>query len=186
MGRIEELAKVYEFHISAPWQRTLAGAQRVMMVVYDKEMERVLRARIGEFEQATQRSGHEWKLVDCTRWFADWMVAEEYRESYFEQPDHLDAKLATEFRDSVARRLSVELESADDTTVVALLGVASLYGFLRVSELIREVEHSIRGRFVVLFPGSKNENNYRLLDARDGWNYLAQGITLHGGGGAQP
>jgi len=32
---------------------------------------------------------------------------------------------------------------------------------------------------LVFFPGTKNDNNYRLLDARDGWNYLAQGITLH-------
>ncbi len=71
----------------------------------------------------------------------------------------------------------------DDEAVVGLLGVASLYGFLRISELIREVEQSVRGRLVVFFPGTKNENNYRLLDARDGWNYLANGITLHGGGG---
>jgi histidinol-phosphate phosphatase family protein len=49
-----------------------------------------------------------------------------------------------------------------------------------------ELEHmqSIHGRLLVLFPGTKNENNYRLLDARDGWNYLANGITLHGGGAA--
>ena len=38
MGKIEELAAVYERHISAPWQRTLAGAQRVMLVVYEKEL----------------------------------------------------------------------------------------------------------------------------------------------------
>jgi hypothetical protein len=60
--------------------------------------------------------------------------------------------------------------------------VASLYGFVRVSELIHDVERSIRGRLVVFFPGTKNENNYRLLDARDGWNYLANGITLHSEG----
>ncbi|MBT5711673.1 DUF1788 domain-containing protein, partial [Candidatus Poribacteria bacterium] len=65
--------------------------------------------------------------------------------------------------------------------VVALLGVASLYGFTRVSELVRDVEQVIHGRLLVLFPGTKSENNYRLLDARDGWNYLAHGITAHGG-----
>ena len=87
-----------------------------------------------------------------------------------------------EFREHVANRLRAELEPVGDNGVVALLGVASLYGFLRVSEVIRAVEQSIRGRLVVFFPGTKNESNYRLLDARDGWNYLAQGITLHGGG----
>lgn len=182
MGRIEELAAVYQHHVGAPWQRTLAGAQRVMLVVYEKELERTLRARVEEFEQATRRSGHDWKLIDCTSWFSTWMAESEYRQEYFEDPSLLGMKLEGEFRQEVARRLAAELESAGDDTVVALVGVASLYGFLRISELIREVEQAIRGRLVVFFPGTKSENNYRLLDARDGWNYLAQGITLHGGG----
>ena len=63
--------------------------------------------------------------------------------------------------------------------MLALQGVASLYGFLRVSELIHDIEQAILGRFLVFFPGTKEENNYRFLDARDGWNYLANGITLH-------
>ena len=63
MGKIEDLAARYAHHVSAPWQKTLSGAQRVMLVVYEKELERTLRARIGEFEQATQRAGHVWKLV---------------------------------------------------------------------------------------------------------------------------
>ena len=182
MGRIEDLAAAYGRHVSAPWQRTLAGAQRVTMVIYDKELERSLRARIGEFEQATQRSGHGWKLIDCTNWFSNWMANEEYREAYFEDPGLLGMKLDGEFRPQAARRLTNELAAADDNDVVALLGVASLYGFVRVSELIRASEQSIRGRLVVFFPGSKNESNYRLLDARDGWNYLAQSVTLHEGG----
>lgn len=182
MGKVEELAAVYQRHVSVPWQRTLAGAQRVMLVVYEKELERTLRARIGEFEQATRRSGHGWKLVDCTGWLAAWMASDEYRDAYFENPSLLGMKLEGEFRPEVARRLAAEIEAEDDDTAVAVLGVASLFGFLRVSELIRQVEQSIRGRLVVFFPGTKNENNYRLLDARDGWNYLANGITLHGGG----
>ena len=181
MGRIEELATAYEDHVSAPWQRTVSGAQRVMMVVYETERERTLRARLGEFEQGTTRSGHGWKLVDCTPWFAEWMAKEEYRDAYFEDPSLLEMMLEGEFRKVVTQRLRAELETATDNTVVALLGVASLYGFMRVSELIRSVEPSIHGRLLILFPGTKNENNYRLLDARDGWNYLANSITLHGG-----
>lgn len=182
MGRVEDLAAVYERHISAPWQRNVSGAQRVMLVVYEKDLERMLRARLGEFEQATRRCGHDWTLVDCTGWFAEWIARDEYREAWFEEPDLLGMKLEGEFREVVADRLRAALEAAGDDSVVALQGVASLYGFLRVSEVIRSVEQAIRGRLVVFFPGTKNENNYRLLDARDGWNYLAQGVTLHGGG----
>ena len=84
MGKIEDLAAVYERHVSVPWQRSVSGAQRVMLVVYDKELERTLRDRIGEFEQATHRSAHVWTLVDCTKWFAEWMAQDEYREAWFE------------------------------------------------------------------------------------------------------
>lgn len=182
MGKIEDLAAAYEANVGAPWQRTVSGEERVLMVVYEKESERLLRARLGEFEQATRRSGHEWKLVDCTRWFAEWMAGLDYCDTYFENPDLLGLKLDGEFRDHVAAKLAAELRSAGDNTVVALLGISSLYGFIRASELINAVESSIRGRLLVFFPGTKNENVYRLLDARDGWKYLAQGITLHGGG----
>lgn len=182
MGKVEDLAAAYERQISVPWQRTLSGAQRVTVVVYDKEMERSLRAQIDEFGQATRRSGHGWGLVDCTDWFSVWMAGEEYRDSYFESPTLLSMKLDAEFRREATERLTAALQSSGDNDVVALLGVASLYGFVRVSELIRTVEQSIRGRLVVFFPGTKNENNYRLLDARDGWNYLAHAVTLHEGG----
>jgi hypothetical protein len=47
--------------------------------------------------------------------------------------------------------------------------------------VLKEVVKDIRGRLVVFFPGEYEDNNYRLLDARDGWNYLAVPITLHNG-----
>jgi hypothetical protein len=49
--------------------------------------------------------------------------------------------------------------------------------------MLKEVVKDIRGRLVVFFPGEYEDNNYRLLDARDGWNYLAVPITLHNGVG---
>ena len=178
MNQISKLAANYQRHVSAPWRRTMAGAQRVMIVVYAKERERVLRARIGEFEEVTRNAGHDWVLVDATRWFAEWMAADEYRDAYFEEPELLGMKLEGEFKSEASKRMATALEAADDNTVVGLLGAASLYGFFRVSELIQSVEPSILGRLAVFFPGTKNDNNYRLLDARDGWNYLAQPITL--------
>ena len=47
----------------------------------------------------------------------------------------------------------------------------------RFSEIVRKVDRDIRGRLLVFFPGQYEHNNYRLLDARDGWNYLAIPIT---------
>ena len=69
-----------------------------------------------------------------------------------------------------------------DDSVVAAFGAGSLYGLTRLSHVLSRVETDIRGRLTVFFPGGKEGNNYRLLDARDGWSYLAVAITAHQGG----
>jgi Domain of unknown function (DUF1788) len=185
MGRIEELAARYAEHIATPWQRTVSGAQRVIIVVYESELERVLRARLGEFAIRTEATGHSWLFVDLTDAFPRWMADDEYRDAYFESPDDLELKINAEFAEHVAERIrkTITRPEADEQTVVAVLGVGTLFGFARVSEILSLVERDIRGRLVVFFPGEYDgNNNYRLLDARDGWNYLAVPITLHGNG----
>lgn len=186
MARIEDLADAYGQHIATPWQRTVAGAQRVIMVTYDKELERVLRARKGEFETRTNAANHDWHEVDLTTAFAWWLGADEYRDAYFESPDDLQLKLADEFPAHVAERIRAVLTSSDvtETSVVAVFGAGSLYGFTHISEVLKSVERDVRGRLVVFFPGALEQNNYRLLDARDGWNYMAVPISIHSVGGA--
>ena len=183
MGKIEDLAHHYGRHICATWSKTIAGAQRVVIVVYDKHLERTLRARLGEFIPQTIAAQRRWIEIDLTNCFAAWMSAIDYRDAYFENPDDLAMKLEGEFFPHVAGQIRAALHAADETTVVAVVGLASLFGFVHVSQVVRAVEADIRGRLVLFFPGSKDGNNYRLLDARDGWNYLAQCITLHGFGG---
>jgi hypothetical protein len=183
MGRIEELAARYRTHIGAPWQRNLAGDQKAIFVVYPKTDERKLRARLELFEMATTSTGHGWRLLDISNSFARWMADTDYREAYFEDPEALTMKLRSDFVQYAAGRLREVLTdgSVDENTVVAIQGVACLYGFTRVSLVLKEVVKDIQGRLVVFFPGEYEENNYRLLDARDGWNYLAVPITLHNG-----
>jgi hypothetical protein len=181
MSRIEDLAERYGRHIATPWQRTVAGAQRVVMVVYDKELERTLRARLLAFETTTCEAGRGWRQIDLSGAFAQWMAADDYREEYFRSPEDIQLKLDVEFPEFVADCLRAELQKSDVTsnTVVAVLGVGSLFGFVRLSQVLKIVEADIRGRLVVFFPGQLERNNYRLLDARDGWNYLAVPISLH-------
>jgi hypothetical protein len=184
MARIEELVSSYKAHIGAPWQKNLAGAQKTIFVVYPKTDERRLRARLELFEIATKEAGHRWQLFDFTAVFARWMAATDYRDEYFREPSDLAIKLETDFLHHSAGELRKVLKNseADADTVVAACGVASLYGFARASLVLKEVEQEIRGRLVLFFPGEYENRNYRLLDARDGWNYLAVPITFHTGG----
>lgn len=185
MARIEELAKRYENHISAPWQQGLAGDQKTIFVVYPKEDERKLRAKLGLFEIATRQAKHGWKLFDFTDVFPRWMAAEAYAQTYFEEPDALTMKLQSAFLEHTRALLrdSLTANDVDDRTVLAVQGVASLFGFVQVSLVLKEVVQYVRGRLLVFFPGDYDNNNYRLLDARDGWNYLAVPITLNNGVG---
>ena len=179
MSRIDDLAVQYASHIGVTWQQGLPAANRVVMLVYEKELERQLRAKLLEFEQATTSAGHGWQLVDLTTAFADWMGGMKYREEYFERPDDIRLKLDSSFLRHVADLIKAQLSQATENDVVAVLGAGSLLGFLRLSDVIKEVERDVGGRLVVFFPGQKDDNNYRLLDARDGWNYMAVGITRH-------
>lgn len=179
MSHIDDLAEQYERHISPPWQRNLAGAQRIIFAVYPKEDERRLLVKMKEFEHRTKAAGHGWREVDLTNIFPLWMAGEEYREEYFRHPEDLALKFDSEFADECAARLREALMAEDvtDDTVLAVYGVAGLYGFTRLHFVLQKIESYIRGRLVVFFPGAYDQNAYRLLDARDGWNYLATPIT---------
>ena len=183
MGRIEELAARYRSHIGAPWQRNLAGDQKTIFIVYPKTDERKLRARLDMFDIATTASGHPWRLLDLTDTFAQWMAATDYRDEYFADPEALVTGPKSPFTKFAADRLRGVLTDSgvDEDTVVGVYGAACFFGFTYLSAILSQVKNDIRGRLVLFFPGEFDKNIYRLLDARDGWNYLAVPITLHNG-----
>ena len=90
------------------------------------------------FETATREAGHGWIEVDLTDTFATWLASDEYRDAYFENPGDLQLKLEAEFADVVAARIRETLlsEAAGDDTVVSVFGVASIFGFTRLSRVL--------------------------------------------------
>jgi Domain of unknown function (DUF1788) len=179
MGQVEDLADRFGRYLQVRASVTGVAAERVLVVVYEKELERTLRSRFAEFRNQAEAAGRTFKQTDCTTMFADWMEQLDYRETYFAEPELLGAKIEGDFKRFVIQRLREALRGTDANTVVAVTGTASLYGFVRLSEIIREVDAETAGCLAVFFPGTKDSNNYRLLDARDGWNYLAHSISLH-------
>ncbi|PKN46153.1 MAG: DUF1788 domain-containing protein [Deltaproteobacteria bacterium HGW-Deltaproteobacteria-17] len=157
-----------------------APAQRVIFAVYEEADELRLRLKIPEFALATREAHHSWCLFDLTDTFANWLAAEKYAQSYFEEPELL-ATLLPSYMDHLVERFSIVLaqQKADPNTVVALSGVGSLFGFLKVRDLVEQLAPQVSGRLLVLFPGTCDNNNYRLLDGYDGWNYLAVTLTAN-------
>ena len=186
MSRLDLLRKNYLRVCGIDWDRNVAGPQKVWLAVYDKEDERKLRFRLGLFEEATNQTGHHWSPFDLTDAFAQWRCSPENAENaegYFESPDLLDDGVLADFLKWVAVRIQTALDQLPhpEDSVLALYGVASLFGFLKISEILPLVGGHIRGRLLVFFPGVYEQDNYRLLDARDGWNYHAVPITASEG-----
>lgn len=179
MSQVNKLIDNYRHFVELPWQKNLAGIQRVWLAVYSPSEERRLRARLKEFEIATEQAKHKWHLFDITHLPAQWLAAHDYREGYFSAPEAIGA-IEEELKEYVVSRLKTACLSAevDTDTVVAVLGAGSLFGFTYVSSIISQLESSIRGRLLVFFPGEYERNYlYRFMDARDGFNYMAVPIT---------
>ena len=178
MSRIRRLIESYGNYISVPWRDDAAAAQRVIFCIYNENEERRLRANVEEFEIVTQEAGHEWALFDLTDTFAIWLASQRYAESYFRKP-HLLPTLLPKYLAFITDEFGTFLKENDvgANSVVAIQGVGSLFGFLKVKEVVDELAPKVAGRLLVFFPGSCENNNYRLLDGYDGWNYLAVSIT---------
>jgi hypothetical protein len=178
MSKISNLVINYQRFVSLPWLQNLAGKQRVWFAVYQPSEERRLRAQIQEFETTTLGANHRWRLEDITDAPAKWLANHEYRESYFLEPSAL-VNVEEELKTYIVSRLitACRAPEVDVNTVVAVIGIGSLFGFTHVSGIIARVEDSIKGRLLVFFPGEYERNLYRFMDARDGFNYMAVPIT---------
>lgn len=169
------------------WPSGSSGAQRVIMLVYDPNDERALRKRVDLFAQAAHPHDFAWHTVDLTSAFGRWLGTHRYREEYFAEPDMLSAGANERFALNAA---SVVLEALgrpehSDREIVGVVGAASLFGVVSLSDVLTRVEHAIKGRLAIFFPGRSRDGRYRLLDARDGWNYHAVCIQVETSGAHQ-
>ena len=180
MSKIKRLIQSYSRYIAVPWRDDAAAAQRVIFCVYNETEERLLRAKVDEFEIVTRQAGREWAMFDLTDTFAIWLASQRYAKSYFEKP-HLLSTLLPKYLEFIADEFETFLQKNEigPDSVVAIKGVGSLFGFLKVKEVVDKLAPMVKGRLLVFFPGSYENNNYRLLDGYDGWNYLAVPITAN-------
>jgi len=181
---LDDLIAAYGRSVALPWPRSLAPGQRIWMAVYPPEQERRLRLHVPAFEEEASKHGHSWAQIDLTDSFETWTADHPYRAEYFKAPE-LFASALPGFFEHLIESVGAQLAAHDSPDgVVALLGVGSLFGLgeaVKVSALLAAVSDAIAGRLLVFFPGDVENNNFRLLDGRDGWNYMAIVIKPDGG-----
>ncbi|MCP1715430.1 hypothetical protein J2T58_001295 [Methanocalculus alkaliphilus] len=179
MGRVEELIEVYGRRVALPWEEMLSDQEKVWFCVYEPVYERRIQARLEEFKIKTVTAGHRWVHYDICGDFESWLIENEYHEEYFKKPSDLEYDLP-DFCSYMVDTLSTKLGDGDSNTVSAITGIGTLFGIVRASTIIDNLIRQTRvsGRLLFFFPGDRDGRNYRLLKARDGWNYLATPIEV--------
>jgi len=177
MSRINQLLANYRRHVQLPQRSSASAAQRIWFAVYPPEDERRLQHCIQEFDLATRDAGWNWHLIDLHGQFAQWLATLEGEERviWFSNPQDINLYARTEWRDRLAAFIKEEIAKVaePERAVVALTGLTELFDFLPVSDLLEAIEGSVPGFLLLLFPGERENNTYRFLCARDGWDYLA-------------
>ena len=178
-SKIDQLLSAYELVINEPWSSSLSGQERVWFLVYDPAEQRKVDLRIGDFEMATTKAGKRWITISLKKCFPTWMSYHDYKEEYFAEPETLVDQLEAEFKQFATDFLIKEMErfGTDTNTLIAITDISSMFGFSRMSDVLNGCANAFKGRMLIFFPGEYDKNHYRLLDARDGWSYLARPIT---------
>ncbi len=179
-SKIDQLLLAFEKIVKEPWSASLSGQERTWFLVYDPAEQRKVDLRLGDFETATLKSGKKWKSISLKPCFPTWMAQHKYREAYFNDPKFIADQLEAKFIPYAVQFLKNELSKLEQNpeTLIAIRDVSALFGFARLSEILRGCDRDFQGRLLIFFPGEFENNQYRLLDARAGWDYLARPITL--------
>ena len=178
MSRLSDLLDAYQVELGLTWRRDLSGGERVWMLVYPPDLERSVRAKLPDFALRTTEAKRGWREIDVTDRLGAWIAQHRYAESFFEDPSDLTPSILDGFERELVAGIRDELSALSPDDVAVLIGISSLFPFLRASSLIKAIDDAVPGRLLVLFPGAHDPDthSFRLLDARDGFNYRARVI----------
>ena len=178
MSRVSDLVDAYAAELGLPWRAGLSGGERVWMLVYPPDMERGIRAALPKLELVTGQSGHGWTLIDITDELGTWLASHRYSEAFFEEPSDFTSAIIDKFEAELVAKIRDQLSATPEDSVVGLVGIGSIFPFLRASSVIKAIDGEVSGRLLVLFPGlhDPETHSFRLMDARDGFNYRARVI----------
>lgn len=179
-SKVETLLINYEKVLKEPWTHKLSGQEKVWFLVYDPVEQRKVALRIGDFERVTGKNNKNWVEIDLRGCFPEWMKNHEYRDDYFADPEAIQDQIECDFKEYIVNYISQIIKRVKylENSVVAINNVSSLFGFLKLSDVLSEIYPLNKGRILIFFPGEFHNNHFRLMDARDGWSYLARPITV--------
>jgi hypothetical protein len=178
MSKVNQLLSKFESVIKEPWPVGLSGQEKVWFLIFDPIDLKKVHFKLSEFEMATKNANREWLLISLNDYFTNWLSNHDYKEAFFLEPEYISDALQTDFREYIIQEINKELIQNSENTLLVLKDASSIFGFIKLSEVVQDISNKIKGRLMVLFPGEFTNNQYRLMDARDGWDYLARPIMI--------
>lgn len=185
MNRVDSLIESYKRHISMPYRKEKSLTQRTWIAVYPPEEELRLRIKLGEFEILTKDNGYEWSGIDLSDAIADWLDSLDERKK---QECLANDKDTEDTAESLFKRHLVKVienaigkqKAVDcDKTVFAITGSMGIYDLTFISDVFEDLHKDTPGNLLLFFPGEKEGNIYKFLNARKGWNYMAVPILAN-------
>ena len=179
MTRLDQLLINYRRHVALPLRPNLPLGQRVWFLVYPPEEERRLLLRIEDFHQATLEAQLGWQVINLKGSLALWLdsLEAEEREALLKDQPLLEDYASTGLRDFLAKMVQAVADKVGPEqaprTVFALTGLMEIYDLVGVSDLLDALTKQFTGNLALFFPGEKEGNSYRFLNARTAWDYLA-------------
>jgi len=139
-----------------------------VLLIYDPHEERRCREEQAHLRDKLSDAGLTVKEIPLERFIFDWYAQKGLLQTIFEKepqrPQDVYRDLAKNYRPALVKhiiRIAEELEGQD--AVLMLTGVSHLYPFVRVANLLEDLENRVKAPLVVFYPGEELDSELRFL-----------------------
>ncbi len=151
-------------------RRTLALHAGVpfVLLVYDPFQEEICREEQAHLKDKLLDAGLIVSEIRLETFVFDWYAKKGLLEKIFEkesqQPQDVHRDLAKNYRPALAQHvIQVAQDLEDQDAVLMLTGVSHLYPFVRVANLLEDLENQVKVPLVVFYPGEELDSELRFL-----------------------
>ena len=168
LSLLEKFSELESLLINQRQTLALHAGVPFVLLVYNPKDENRCRESQAHLKTKLKDAGLVVKEIDLERFIFDHYKAIGLLDKIFEkevtQPGDVYRDLAKNYRPTLAKHLnkiSEELEGQD--AVLFLTRVAHLYPFVRVSNLLNDLENRVKLPLVIFYPGEEMEGELRFL-----------------------
>lgn len=142
-----------------------------ILLIYDPGEERLCQARRQELAERLRTRGQPVHEIGLGSFIFDYYRKKGQLERLFaldrERPRELGRMIAAVYRPVLVERIVAEAGSGEEEAVVFLHEVACLYPFVRVCNLLTDLENRLRQTLVVFYPGSERDGRLMFLNMEE-------------------